>query len=443
MRTLIKKATLVTLDNENRVLKEAPLAIDGRRLAAVGEVPADFTPDEVIDGREMVALPAFFNAHTHAAMTLERGWAEDLPFERWLNEKIWVAESALEEEDVYWGTALAAAEMIRSGTVGFADHYFWMNQVGQAVKESRMKALLSWCHFGNEQVAELGNTTFEETVAFVEQWHGAADGRIRAAMGPHSPYMVPPPVLRRFVEEAHRIGVGAHFHLSESKAQVKNSREQYGKTPVEHVADLGLFDLPEPTLVAHCNAATATDLALLAEKGVWVAHAPKTYQKLAMEMPPLADMLAQGVNVGLGSDGPASNSDFNMLEIMRITGLYQKITQGDPTVLPRTHLLRLATQRAASALGFTESGVLAPGRPADFILLDTRNPHWIPRHDPLAGVVYTAHPGDVTYVWSDGQLLYRNGEFLTLDIDRIRWEAEKRAFRMVGKPMQAMRTYRA
>lgn len=443
MRTLIKKATILTLDDENRVLQEAPLAIDGKKIVGIGEIPAQFAADEVIDGREMLALPAFFNAHTHAAMTLERGWAEDLPFDRWLNEKIWVAESALEEEDVYWGAALAAAEMIRSGTVGFADHYFWMNQVGRAVEESGMKALLAWCHFGNDEAAELGGTTFEETIAFVEQWHGAADGRIHATMGPHSPYMDPPDVLRRFVEEAHRVGVGAHFHLSESEAQVQNSLEQHGKTPVQHVADLGLLDLPGPTLVAHCNAATEADLALLAEKGTWVAHAPKTYQKLAMKMPPLGAMLDHGVNVGLGSDGPASNSDINMLEIMRITGLYQKITQADPTVLPIAQLLRLATHHPAAAMGFERSGVLAPGRPADLILLDTSGPHWIPRHDPAAGVVYTAHPGDVAYVWSDGQLLYSKGEFLTLDIDRIRWEAEKRAFRMVGKPMETMRTYRA
>ncbi len=445
MRTLIKDATLLIVDDENRTLRDAYLTIDGQQIVSVGvgEIPEHFAPDEVIDGREMLALPAFFNAHTHAAMTLERGWAEDLPFDRWLNEKIWVAESALEEEDVYWGTALAAAEMIRSGTVGFADHYFWMNQVARAVEESGMKALLAWCYFGNEQAAELGGTTFEETLAFVEQWHGAAEGHIRTTMGPHSPYMDPPAVLRRFTEEAHRVGVGAHFHLSESEAQVQNSLKQHGKTPVQHVADLGLFDLPKPTLVAHCNAATEEDMALLAKKNVHVAHAPKTYQKLAMKMPPLAAMLQHGINVGLGSDGPASNSDLNMLEIMRITGLYQKITQEDPTVLPRTQLLRLATQASAAALGFEESGVLAPGRPADIVLLDTRSPHWIPRHDPLAGVVYTAHPGDVAYVWCDGRLLYRRGEFLTLDIDRIRWEAEKRAFRMVGKPMTSMRAYRA
>ena len=443
MRTLIRSATVITLDQEDRVLTNTDVAIDGPRLLAVGQAPADFAPDETIDGREMVALPAFFNAHTHAAMTLERGWAEDLPFDRWLNERIWVAESALEEEDVYWGAALACCEMIRAGVVGFGDHYFWQDQTARAVQESGMKALLAWCHFGIGTEHELGQKTLEDTVAFVERWKDAADGRIRAAMGPHSPYMDPPPVLQRFAEEAHRVGVGAHFHLSESQEQVDRSIATYGVTPVAHVASLGLLDLPQPALVAHCNAVTDDDLALLAEKGAWVAHTPKTYQKLAMDMPPVARMLEHGVNLALGTDGPASNSDLNMLEVMRITGLVQKEAQQDPEAMPRNLLLRLATQAAATALGFSESGVLAPGRPADLVLIDTSAAHWIPRHDLAAGVVYTAHPGDVACVWADGQLLYRGGEFLTLDVERIRWEAERRAFRMVGNPMVSMRRYQA
>ncbi len=441
MRTLIKDVTVLTLDENNHILPAASLALEDSAILAVGAVPAEFAPDEIIDGHEMLALPAFFNAHTHAAMTLERGWAEDLPFDRWLNEKIWVAESALEEEDVYWGTALAAAEMLQAGIVGFADHYFWMEQSARLVAESGMKALLAWCHFGLGAEKEVGQATFADTIAFAARWNGAANGRIHTTMGPHSPYMDPPAVLARFAEEAHRLGVGAHFHLSESEEQQRNSLERYGQTPVAHVADLGLLDLPQPTVVAHCNVVTEADVALLAKKNVYVVHTPKTYQKLALPMPPLVELLQAGVQVALGTDGPASNSDLNLLEVMRLAGLYQKGRLADPEALPRMQLLRLATQLPAAALGFPESGVLAPGRPADLILLDTTAPHWIPRHDLAAGVVYTAHPSDVAYVWSDGQLLYRRGEFLTLDIDRIRWEAERRAFRMVGQPMSSLRAY--
>jgi 5-methylthioadenosine/S-adenosylhomocysteine deaminase len=203
------------------------------------------------------------------------------------------------------------------------------------------------------------------------------------------------------------------------------------------------MDLPQPTLVAHCNVLTQDDMDILREKRTWVAHAPKTYQKLAMEMPPLQRMLESDVNVALGTDGPASNTDLNMLEVMRITGLVQKAAQGDPEAMPRTLLLRLATQAGAAAMGFPDSGVLAPGHTADLILVDTTAPHWVPRHDLAAGVVYAGHPADVAYVWCDGRLLYRRGEYLTLDVDRIAWEAEKRAFRLVGQSMRSMRRYPA
>ncbi len=441
MRTLIRNASSITLDEEDRLLHGVEIVLEGSNILALGEAPAGFEPDEVVDGSELVALPAFFNAHTHAAMTLERGWAEDLPFERWLNEKIWVAESALQEDDVYWGTALACCEMIAAGMVGFADHYFWMDQTARAVEESGMKALLAWCHFGIGREHEPGHKTLQDTVAFAERWRGAAEGRIRTTMGPHSLYMDPPEVLRRMVEEAHHLGVGAHLHLSESQEQLEESMARHGLTPVAYAASLGLLDLPERTVAAHCNVLTREDLEVLAEKGTWVAHTPKTYQKLAMEMPPLAQMLRHNVNVALGTDGPASNSDLNMLETMRITGLVQKGAQGDPEAMPRTLLLRLATHCPATAMGFAGSGVLAPGHPADLILLDTTGPHWIPRHDLAAGVVYASHPADVAYVWADGRLLYRRGEYLTLDVERIRWEAERRAFRLVGNPMRSMRRY--
>ena len=440
MRTLIQNVTAITLDDQDRILPEADLALDGPTIRAVGDAPQGFEPDRVIDGRERVALPGFFNAHCHAAMTLERGWAEDLPFDRWLNEKIWVAESALEEEDVYWGAALACCEMIRAGVVGFADHYFWMNQVARAVDEAGMKAHLSWTQFGTGAAEELGGVSLADTTRFVREWHGAADGRIRCGMGPHSPYMCPPDFLRRVVEAARELDVGIHLHVAESQEQVDNSLAAHGRTPVAHLESLGVFD--GPTIAAHAIAVDEDDMAILADKGVHVAHTPKTYLKLAMGVAPLPAFLENGVPVALGTDGPASNSDMNPLEVLRITGLYHKNALGKPEALPRTTLLRLATVAGARAMGFAGSGVLAPGRPADLILLDTRAPHWFPRHDLAAGVVYAAHPADVSHVFVDGALVLRDGALLTLDEERIRYEAERRAFRMVGTPMEQMRRYR-
>ncbi len=465
MRLLIRQVAAIPLDGEKDMLPEGDIAIEDGRIRAVGTVPPDFVPEQTIDGREFLALPAFFNAHTHAAMTLERGWAEDLPFDRWLNEKIWVAESALEEEDVYWGAALACCEMIRSGVVGFADHYFWMHQVARAVLEAGMKAHLAWCQFGIGAEHEVGGATLEDTVAFIREWHGAAEGRIRCALGPHSPYMCPPEFLRRVVEEAERLGVGIHLHVAESEEQVANSLRAYGRTPVAHLAHLGVLD--HPTIAAHCIAVTDEDLDILARKGVWVAHTPKTYMKLAMGMAPLDRFLAAGVRVALGTDGPASNNDLNMLEVLRITGLVHKNRVGDPAAFPHDLLLRLATQEVwgphPSPSGFAATpsplltfgqergggaaeggggGVrLRPGAPADLILMDTRGVHWAPRHDLAANVVYASHPTDIRYVFCDGRPLLWDGELVTLDEERIRYEAERRAFRMVGTPMRQVRRY--
>jgi 5-methylthioadenosine/S-adenosylhomocysteine deaminase len=185
--TLIKNVDIVTLDDEGRILRNACIAIQDGVLHRVGEAPKEFNADDEIDADGCIAVPGLFNAHCHAAMTLERGWAEDLPFDRWLNEKIWVAESALEEEDVYWGAALAICEMIRAGVVGFADHYFWMEQVAKAVQESGIKALLAWCHFGIGEDKEVGGVNLETKAQFARDYDGAAEGRIRTAIGPHSP----------------------------------------------------------------------------------------------------------------------------------------------------------------------------------------------------------------------------------------------------------------
>ncbi|MGD2144995.1 MAG: amidohydrolase [Anaerolineae bacterium] len=440
MRTLIRDVTAITLDEEDRILRGAEIAIDGHTITAVGEAPSAFQPHHVIDGRERLALPGFFNAHCHAAMTLERGWAEDLPFDRWLNEKIWVAESALEEQDVYWGAALACCEMIRAGVVGFGDHYFWMTQVARVVEEAGLKANLAWCQFGTGVEHEIGGVTLGDTVGFVRDWHGAADGRIRCMLGPHSPYMCPPAFLRTVVDAAHELDVGIHLHVAESQDQVDRSLEVHGATPVAHLNALGVFVVP--TLAAHCIVVDEEDVRILAQREVHVAHTPKTYLKLAMSVAPLPAFLKVGVRAALGTDGPASNNDMNMLEVLRITGLYHKNALGEPEALPRTKLLRLATRSGAQALGFDQSGVLAPGRAADLILLDTRAPHWFPRHDLAAGVVYAAHPSDVTHVIVDGKLLLRDGELLTLDEKRILYEAERRGFRMVGTPMRQVRAYR-
>jgi 5-methylthioadenosine/S-adenosylhomocysteine deaminase len=440
-RILIEHVDAILLEAEPALRRDLTIAIEGATIRSVGErAPEGFAPREVIDGRELLALPGLWNAHCHAAMTLVRGWAEDLPFERWLNERIWRAESALEEEDVYWGTLLAACELIRSGVVGFADHYFYMDQAARAVEESGLRALLAWCFFGRDRSEEVGGAGLEESAAFARRWQGQAGGRIRTALGPHSPYMCPPGALRGASRAAGRLGVPVHLHLAESDEQVRVSRATHGRAPVAHLEACGVLE--GPTLAAHCLVVDGPEIELLAARRVQVARTPKTYLKLAMQDGSLRPLLDAGVRVALGSDGPASSSDLNLLEVLRLVGLLEKRRAGDAGVMPVLEILGLACGAGAEALGFGESGRIAPGAAADLVLLDTRAPHWCPRHDLAAGVVYASHPSDVRHLIVGGRFLLRDGSLTTLDEERIRLEVERRASRMTGHDLSRVRTYR-
>ncbi len=438
-KILIRNADVVSLDGQSRVLRSADLAISGKRIVAVGEVPQDFVPHETVEAYNHAALPGFFNAHCHAAMTYERGWAEDLPFERWLNEKIWIAESALTAEDVYWGAALAACEMIRSGVVAFNDHYFYMDRVAEIVEESGLKAGLTWCVFGIGGEKEIG-ANLDGTLDFINRWRGQADGRIRPFLGPHSPYLCPPDFLARVAVLAGSQGLPIHLHLAESQGQVDHSVQAHGKTPVALLASLGVFDVP--CVAAHCLVVSDEDLEILAEHQVTVAHTPITYMKLAMGVNDLRRFLARGVNVAIGTDGPASNADLDMLAAVRQTVILQKHEHRDPEALPGDLALRLATQNGARAIGFPDSGVLAPGRAADLILIDLDRPHLLPRHDLVTNLVHAAKAADITDVMVDGRWLMREGALLTLDEAKIKAEAEQGALRLVQKEMRRVREYR-
>ena len=437
-RILIRDTAAITLDPRAPVLKKTCICISDGRILAMGEPPEGFVADETVDGSELVAMPGLFNSHAHAAMTLIRGWAEDLPLDRWLNERIWVSESSLREEDVYWGAALAACEMIRSGTVAMADHYFWMDQVARVVEESGMKALLAWCVFGLGPGQEIGDTCLERTADFVRRWHGAAGGRIRTALGPHSPYICSPEFLKRVAREAGRLDVGVHLHVAESREQVDRSYALHGRSPVAHLVDLGILDLP--AIAAHCICVDEEDMGILADREVHVVHCPKTYMKLSMGVTPVCELLARGVNVALGTDGAASNNSLDLLEAARLTALLQKLLRGDPEAIPVLDALGLATTSGARAMGF-DSGILAPGKAADLILIDLARPHMRPRHDLAANVLYAGRPGDVSHVMVDGRWLLHDGRLVTLDEDKILAEAERRGLRMVGQEMWSVREY--
>jgi 5-methylthioadenosine/S-adenosylhomocysteine deaminase len=435
-RILVQHADVVTLDEQGTILRNAEVAVDGDRILAVGQAPAGFSPDEILDATNHILMPGFYNAHTHASMTFERGWAEDLPLDRWFNERVWVVESQLSAEDVYWGAMLAAAEMIRSGTVGFADHYFFMDQVAQVAEQSGLRALLAWCVFGEEHTI---GTDLQGTVDFVQRWMGAAGGRIRTVLGPHSPYMCEPYFLARTAAVAARVGVGIHLHLAESPEQVANSLAKYDLSPVELLQTNGIFDVP--AIAAHCIYVSEIDRAILAEYGVTVVQCPNCHMKLGMGVTPVPDMISRGINVALGTDGTASSNDLNMLKEARLAGLMQKLHHGDPEIMPGDLPLRMASQNGARAMGWPDAGAIVAGNLADLILLNCDQPHWRPRHDLVANLLHAAQAADVDHVMVGGRWILKDRQLTLLDQERILWEAERRALALVGQDLSVVRTY--
>ena len=404
------------------------IGIENGKILFCGTRPAGWQADEVIDCRNSFTTPGFVNAHTHAAMTLFRSYADDMALLDWLQQKIWPAEAKLVAEDVYWGTQLAIAEMLASGTTAFADMYFFMDQVAKACQETGMRASLSRGLI--EADGPQQDQRFEENEQLFVDYHGAADGRITVMLGPHAPYTCPPECMKKVVAMAQRLGAEIHVHLAETQWEVDQSMKKYGKSPVAVLNELGVFE--RGTLAAHCVWVSPEDIEILAAKKVRVVHNPASNMKLASGAAPVAAMLAAGVTVALGTDGATSNNNLDMLEEVRLASFLQKLNRMDPTVLPTRQVLALATQGGAAALGQADSlGKIAPGYKADLAIFDMSAPHWCPQHDLASILAYAANAADVSHTLVDGRVLYRKGEFTTLDIEKVKAEAGARGLRLV------------
>lgn len=399
----------------------------GVNIYIVDDVIADISQkdypeaDIVIDGRDMVALPGLVNAHTHAAMTLFRGMADDIPLDLWLNQHIWPAEEKLTAEDVYWGTKLSLIEMIKSGTTAFADMYFLMDEVVRAVEEAGIRASLS-----------VGMTSFEEDFEdtlkrgkdFISRWNGTASGRITAMYGPHAPYTCTPGFLRAVAQEAKRDGAGIHIHLAETVKEIEEIQEKYGLTPVELAAEAGLFDVH--VLAAHCVHLTPHDMEILAESGAAAAHNPQSNLKLGSGIAPVPTMLRQGVIVALGTDGAASNNNLDLLEEMQTAAVLHKGVNLDPTLVTAAEALCMATVNGAYALGLSNTGLVQVGKKADIILMDLNQARLIPRWDTLSNIVYSAASSDIKAMIVDGRLIMKDRKILTFDEEETYFEVNKR-----------------
>lgn len=421
---LIKNALLVPLDDQERDKEwfKGDLAIEGSVIREVGENLQEKYPGfTVIDGENSLVMPGFVNCHTHAAMTMLRGYADDLPLMKWLQEMIWPREAHLSRADIYWGTQLAILEMIKSGTTTFADMYFFMNQTAKAVMESGIRACLARGMVGSGESAFLA---IEENIDLVNTWHGKAEGRITCMFGPHAPYTCPPAYIERVMDHADELGVGIHIHLAETVNEIEEMKKKYGTSSVELMDSIGLFE-GRHVLAAHCVHLSEKEMEILAERKVGIAHNPESNMKLVSGIAPVPQLLQKGALVGLGTDGASSNNNLDMLEEMSTCALLHKVSAGDATVLPATQVLRMATRTGAKALGLDNVGSLEQGKKADLIIFDLQKPHWKPLYNPIANLVYAAQSSDIKTVIIDGKIIMKDRELLTMDEERILYEAEK------------------
>ncbi len=398
---------------------------------APGEVAdAVETATETLDAEGSLVIPGLVNAHTHVAMTLLRGYADDKPLDSWLREDIWPVEAELTPDDIEAGTELGVVELIRSGTTAFADMYFAMERVADVVDRAGLRARLGHgvVTVGKDDAdarADVG-----EGVRVAKTLDGAAGGRIRTAFMPHSLTTVGEEYLREGIAEAREAGVPVHLHANETTDEVDPIVAERGERPIEYAADLDA--LGPDDFFAHGVHLDETEIERLAESGTAIVHCPASNMKLASGMAPVQRLREAGVTVALGTDGAASNNDLDVFDEMRDAAMLGKLAADDASAVPAEAAVEMATAAGADALGLP-GGRIEPGAAADLAVVDLEAAHLTPVHDPVSHLAYAARGSDVRHTVCDGRVLMRDREVLTLDAEAIRERAAEAAADLVAR----------
>jgi len=415
---VINNGTILTLDSKNSILENGFLCIRGDSIFKIGTGnPTSFKAEKIIDAGGGLILPGLVNCHTHAAMSLFRGLADDLPLMEWLNNYIFPAESKMDAEFVYTGTLLALAEMIMSGTTTFCDMYLFEDEVAKAARKAGVRCLVGEVLYDfpspNYGSVEKG---LEYTESLIQKWHN--DPMVSIAVEPHSLFTCSPELLTVSNELALKYNVPLIIHVAETLTEVNEIKKKYGKTPVKHLDSLGLL---EPHLIAdHCVHLEDPDIKTMAAHGVKVVHNPESNMKLASGIAPVPEMLARGLTVGLGTDGCASNNNLDLFSEMDTAAKLHKVNMLDPTVMDSITVLRMATIQGARVLGLQDiTGSLEVGKKADVIVIDTHKPHLTPMYNATSHLVYAARGSDVRHSIINGQPVMEDRKLLTLDLAEI------------------------
>ena len=411
MGIIIENILAVLPEGADDVIRETTLYIEEDKITGIGDKPAGFTADKVIDGTDKLVIPGLVNCHTHSYMSFMRNVADDLSFMDWLFGTIDPIEQQMTDEDTYWGANLAIIEMMKSGTTCFNDMQMNIHQTTRAVKESGMRAVICRGLVGSGS-DEAGQMRLRQ--AYEERDAAKDCDRLSFMLGPHAPYTCDDAFLKIVAAEAKKENMGIHVHLSESESEISQIQEKYGCTPIALAEKCGIFDVP--AIAAHCVQVTDEDIEILKRKNVSVVTNPASNMKLGNGFAPIAKMLDAGVNVCLGTDGAASNNCLNMFHELSLLTLIHKGTGKTPQCVSAKEGFRIATINGAKALGLEkEIGSIEAGKKADLAILDLNTPSLTPRNNLIAGLSYSANGSEVDTVIINGQITMEGRKLLTID----------------------------
>ncbi|MBO4358884.1 MAG: amidohydrolase [Erysipelotrichaceae bacterium] len=418
MSILFKNAAVLTRnDSSYEVLKDAYLGVDGKVIDYIGTDRPDRHYDEEKDFGNRLLMPGLVNSHTHTPMVFLRGIADGLPLDKWLNERVFPIEAKLTAEQIRVSSYYAILELLAGGVTSFTDMYFFPEETAQAVKDSGIKANINkyiLCFDDNQTIEE---SMIPASLDFYNKYHNTCDGRLKVDFSIHAEYTNKPHIVKEYSRLCKENGAIMHIHLSESKSEVEGCIERYHKTPVEWFEELGTFD--SPTCAAHVVWPSDSDLDILKKHGVSVVHNPSSNLMIGSGICPLRKILDKGINVGLGTDGTASNNNLNMFEEMHLAAIVHNGVNHDATNIQSHEVVDMATVNGAKLQGRFDTGVLKEGNLADIIAIDMSAVHLYPVFDYLSILTKSVQGSDVCMTMVDGKILYEDGKYLTLDEDNI------------------------
>lgn len=419
---LFKNIAIVNEDFEIKTGQYVVVTED--RISYIGSSEPEGQHDRIIEGKNRLLMSGFFNAHGHSPMTLMRGYGENMTLQDWLNKKIFPFEARLYGEAVYWGMMLALAESLKFGVVSTSDMYYFCEEMAEAVADSGAKGNISRS-IVNPTGIDVGRLeSLNEAASFYKAFNGAADGRIKADMSLHAEYTSDIKTAQALAEYSRSLGnVNMQVHVSETKLEHEECKMRHGMTPAEYLEKAGIFDVP--AVAAHCVYSEESDLDIFKAKGVTVAANPVSNMKLASGICDVKRIIDKGINLAIGTDSVASNNSLNFIEEMKILSIGCKVCTKDPMAISPEDVVRAATAGGAAAQGRYDSGVLKQGNKADLIVIDISGPHMHPVHSIINNLVYSCSGSDVIMTIADGNILYENGEYNTIDIEKTIFQAEK------------------